>query len=365
MKLHDAERPHFCIVLLTGLGDVVNGLPLVNAIRDARPNARITWVAEPVPAAMIANHASIDRVVVYRRSDGLRGLLALWRDIHSGEKIDVTLNLNVYFKSVWPTMFSGAGRRIGFGKDRAFEGVWLFSNEHIPAVPRSHTAEMFLEFARHLDIPASKPEWRIEFSDLEISERAEFFDRLGSRPAATIVPASATHKKDWLSDRWATVADALERDFGFEVVIAGGPGDREQGIAREIVKLSKAHIHWAMSDSVRRLAWILSGSSLVIAPDTGPVHIARALSVPVIGLYGHTNPWRVGPWRGFQDLWIDNYTEPGQSGDPSNRSPKWDRMRTITTQQVLGKIQIAVENYGVMSRGLTVKRAGENKTNAI
>ena len=345
----ETNKPHFCIVLLTGLGDVVNGLPLVNAIRDAYPHARLTWVAEPMPAGMLHGHSSIDRVVVYRRRDGIRGLTALWRDMRGGEKPDVTLNLNVYFKSAWPTLFSRAKRRIGFGRDRAFEGVWLFSNERLPAARRSHTADMFREFATYLDIPLTNPEWRIRFTESEQQARSEFFRSVGDRPVVTVVPASATPKKDWITERWAAVADALERDFGFTVVVAGGPGAREQQIARDIVNLSSARIHWGMTDSVRRLSSIISGSRLVIAPDTGPVHIARALDVPVIGLYGHTTPWRVGPWRAFEDLWIDNYTEPGESPDPSNRSPKWDRMPTISVNQVLEKVQHAIERYGIKS----------------
>jgi heptosyltransferase I len=364
MPAREADRPHFCIVLLTGLGDVVNGLPLANAIRDAHPRARITWVAEPVPASMLSGHPSIDRIVTYRRRDGVRGLLPLWRDLRAGEKIDTTLNLNVYFKSAWPTVFSLAPRRIGFGRDRAFEGVWLFSSDRLPAVKRSHTADMFLEFARHLDIPVGEPEWRIRFTDSELTERARFFENLGSRPVVTIVPASASHKKDWLAERWAAVADSLDRDFGFQAMLAGGPGNREQTIGREIVRLSNAQIHWAMSDSVRRLAWLLSGSSLVIAPDTGPVHIARALNVPVIGLYGHTNPWRVGPWRAFHDLWVDNYTEPGEPPDASNRRPKWDRMSSITVEQVLAKVQLAADRYDVRTIRSTVQSLSEKAIDA-
>lgn len=343
----DHDVPHFCIVLLTGIGDVVNGLPLANAVRDAYPRSRITWIVEPVPSAVLEGHPSIDRIVKFRRRDGMRGLAPLWRDLRAGEKIDITLNLNVYFKSTWPTLFSRAPRRIGFGRDRAFEGVWLSSNERLPAAPRAHTADMFLEFAHHLEIPLSEPEWRIAFTGSEIRDRTRFFDELEARPVATIVPASASYKKDWLAERWAGVADALERDFGFTVVIAGGPGAREEEIAREVVARSSASIRWAMSDSVRRLMGIISGSSLVLAPDTGPVHIARALGVPVIGLFGHTNPWRVGPWRAFEDLWVDNYTEPGELPDASNRSPRWNRMPTITVDQVLEKVQRAVDNYHV------------------
>ncbi len=87
--------PHICIVLLTGLGDVVHGLPLVNAIRDANPGVKITWIAEPMPASFLAGHPSIDTLVVYRRNDGARGIRQLRADLSDGDPIDITLNLNV------------------------------------------------------------------------------------------------------------------------------------------------------------------------------------------------------------------------------------------------------------------------------
>lgn len=344
------DNPHFCIVLLTGLGDVVNGLPLVNAIRDAYPRARITWVAEPVPASILEGHHAIDEIIVYRRREGARGLRVLRRNLRSVPSIDITLNLNIYIKSIWPTWFSGARRKIGFGKDRAFDGVWLFSNEKIPPRPRGHNVDMFLEFAEYLNVPVGNPEYALEFSYRERMEQAAYFDTMTGKPVATIIPATATHKKDWIPERWARVADSLEHDLGFEVLIAGGPGEREQSIARDIVERSSASIRWAMTDSVRRLAWTIDGSSLVIAPDTGPVHIARALEVPVIGLFAHTNPWRVGPWRAYHDLWIDNYTEPGAAPDSSNRTPKWESMPTITVEQVLEKVATAVDKYNVTRR---------------
>jgi len=344
---HPADSPHLCIVLLTGLGDVVHGLPLVNAIRDANPHARITWIAEPMPASFLAGHPAIDRLVVYRRSEGLSGVRQLRRDLREGDPIDVTLNLNVYLKSIWPTLLSRAPRRIGFDRRRSFEGVWLASNEKLKPLPRAHTADMFLEFAAHLNVPVTNTEWRIRFSPEERKEQTDFFAKFDGRPVATIIPASATIKKDWVTERWARVATALEQDFGFSVVVAGGPGEREQAAAREIADRSAARVKWAMTDSVRRLAWTVGASNLVLAPDTGPVHIARALEVPVIGLYGHTNPWRVGPWRAYQDLWIDHYTDDGDTPDISDRRPKWERMPTITVDEVLIKVAHAVDKYGV------------------
>lgn len=348
------EKPrHICVVLLTGLGDVVHGLPLVNALRDDNPNLRITWVVEPMPAGILQSHPSIDRIVVYRRSEGLRGIRQLAADLKNGPAIDTTLNLNVYFKSIWPTLLSRAPRRIGFDRARAFEGVWLTANEHLAESPRAHTADMFLEFATHLGVRVPEPDWRIAFSAKERADQREFFGRFSGRPVATIIPASASIKKDWITPRWVQVADALEHDFGFQVVIAGGPGQREQAIARNIQSHATVPIELAMGDSVRRLAWIVGGSNLVVAPDTGPVHIARALHVPVIGLYGHTNPWRVGPWRAYHDLWVDRYTEPDENPDPSNRTPKWNRMPTISTADVIDRIRVAVDRYSAKQSRIT------------
>jgi len=334
------------IVLLSGLGDVVHGLPLVNAIKDASPETHITWVVEPMPAGILAGHKSVDRIVVFRRRDGFNGIIRLRNDLGSGPSPDLTLNLNVYTKSVWPTILRRSPRRIGFGRERSFEGVHLASNEHLPPQKWAHTADMFMEFAEYLSVPVGDREWRIRFSDDELREQAEFFTRFGNRPVATIIPASASIKKDWLPERWVEVANSLERDFGFRVVIAGGPGERERSIAQQIVEHSSAKIEMAMGDSVRRLAWIVAGSNLLIAPDTGPVHIARALGVPVVGIYGHTNPWRVGPWRAYSDLWVDHYTPKDSEPDPSNRTPKWHVMPTIEAAEVIERISIAVERYG-------------------
>ena len=299
-----------------------------------------------MPAPLLRGHPSIDEVIVYPRSDGLAGVRKLRNRLRGVAPIDTTINFNVYFKSVWPTLLSRAPRRIGFDRSRAFEGVWLAANERIAPNKRAHTADMFIEFATHFGTQVSEPEWRLNFTGEELSDQTGFFRRFEGKPVATVIPASASHKKDWLPARWAEVVDSLASDFGYQVVMAGGPGEREQAIGREIIAAVSTPVEWAMGDSVRRLAWILGGSSVVVAPDTGPVHIARSLHTPVIGIYGHTNPWRVGPWRAFDDLWVDHYTDAAVGPDPSNRTPKWDVMPTITSREVLERVQHAVSIYG-------------------
>ncbi len=332
---------HVCIVLLTGLGDVIHGLPLVNALRDHDPRRRITWVVEPMPSAALCHHPSVDEVVVYRKQDGLRGLRDLRRDL-AGRGIDLTLNLNVYVKSAWPTLLSRAPHRLGFGRDRAREGTWLAANHHLPRAPRRHTQDLFFEFLEHLGVPTpDPPEWRIRFTPEERRAQAAFFAPLRDRPVVAVVPASAQASKDWFADRYAAVVDVLEHDFGWRTMLVGGPGAREQGIAREVSARARAAPVWALGDSVRRLMWLVDGADLVIAPDTGPVHIARALGVPVVGLYGHTNPWRVGPYRAWEDLWVDRYTDPGAAPDPADATARLGRMERITVDDVLERLERA------------------------
>lgn len=340
------SEPRVCVVLLTGLGDVVHGLPVANAIRRTWPGAHITWVAEPAPSYVIRPHEAVDDVVVYHKSQGIAGVRRLWQDLRN-RTFDITLNLNVYAKSVWPTLFFGAPRRIGFNRQRAFEGVWLTSNDHLADRPRAHTQDMFLEFLEKLGVPADPVEWRISFTAEEQRLQHEFFQPLRDRPIVSVVPASANVKKDWPAKYAAALVDALERDFGFRVVLVGGPGERETRTAREISAGASTKPVWAMGDGVRRMMWMIAGSDLVIAPDTGPVHVARACGVPVIGLYGHTNPWRVGPWRKYEDLWIDHYTERGAAPDAANATPKLGRMETITVREVLESVERAIDVYRV------------------
>lgn len=334
-----------CIVLLSGIGDVVHGLPLALDLKALDPAHEVTWVAEPAPAEVLRHHGAVDRIVVYRTRDGLSGLRAL-RAAMADVRADLTLNVQRYFKSVWPTMLSRAGTRVGLPPSKTRDGVRLFSTHVLAEGPWKHSQDLFLDFRWALGVPRDAPvRWDLAFSDAEVSERAAFFGAFDGRPVASLVVGSANAKKDWPPERYAELAGALASDFGFRVLLLGGPSERERRAADVI--LSRAHPRPTdeLGDSVRRLMGRLAGSALVVAPDTGPLHLAHALDVPVIGLFAHTNPWRVGPWRRFHDLVVDRYTEPGAEPDPAAYLPRDDRMDTITVADVLEKVEVARSTY--------------------
>jgi len=100
----------------------------------------------------------------------------------------------------------------------------------------------------------------------------------------------------------------------------------------------------ARGGGLRRLLWLLDGSALVVSPDTGPLHMARAMEVPVVGLFGFTNPKRSGPYRRFTELIVDGYARfPGEDYRVSmDRRP--GGMGRITTGMVMEKVELALRS---------------------
>ncbi len=333
------------IVCLGGIGDAVHALPIATAIRRARPDVRIVWVAEPVPADLVEYHPAVDERVVFRPDDGFRGVAKLRRRL-SGATCDVTLNLRFYGKSIFPTLFLGSPVRIGLPPSKTRDGVSLFHTHHLPEGPWKHVQALYLDFLDFIGVPREPVEWGLALSPGERTEQGAFFEPFRDTPVVGLVLASAQARKDWEPGRYAALANALVADLGYAVVLVGGPGRREREAAETVTREASVPVVSGLADSVRRLLWTLGGCDLVVSPDTGPLHIAHALGIPVIGLFGHTNPWRVGPYRDYHDLVIDRYTEPGAEPDPTLVEPRRGRIGTITVDDVLDRVEVARTRYG-------------------
>lgn len=342
--LRDTDR-RIGIVLLTGIGDVVHGLPVANALKDLDPTREIVWVAEPGCAEVVTHHPSVDRVVTYRR-DGLAGLRRLLVDMR-GLRSDLALNMQRYIKSAPPLLLFRAPRRLGMAPSRTRDGIRFLHTQTTPEGPWRHTQDLFLEFLDVLGVPRPEPpEWRIGFTPEEDQDARAFFAPFENRPVAAVVVASAHPAKEWPAPSYVPLVEGLTGDLGFDVMLIGGPDPREVERAHWIAAQARTPVTLALEDSVRRLMWRIRGSDLVVSPDSGPLHLAHALDVPVVGLFGHTNPARVGPYRRFRDLTLDRYTEPGADPDPSAYEPRAGRMELITPEDVLEAAERARERYG-------------------
>lgn len=334
-----------CIVMLSAIGDAVHVLPVANALKRSWPETRITWVIQPVPHLLVRNHPAIDDFVIFRRSRGLHawmGFAAFAREVRE-RRFDLLLGLQVYFKAGVLTALAPAAVKVGFDRARARDAQWLFTDRRIPPHTPQHVQDQYFEFVRYLGIDPEPVTWGLTLSDAEREAQADFMGSLGA-PACAVVVGTSKPRKNWTAEGYARVLEEIERAHGLRPVLIGGPSAVERRVADEILARTAARAVDALGDDLRKLVWILQGSAFAISPDTGPLHISRALETPVVGLYGYTNPKRTGPYRLYQDLVVDGYAEyPGEEY-PLTHAYR-DGMRRITVDAVLEKVALAMERY--------------------
>ena len=341
------DRPRtVCIVMLSAIGDTVHVLPVANALKRAWPEVHISWIIQSVPGALVDGHPAIDELLIYRRQ---RGGGRTWTNfaelgyLVKERSFDLVLALQVYLKAGIITGLLSARTKLGFDMARARDLNWLFTNTRIPPHPPQHVQEQYLEFVRHLGVDPEPLEWGIHITDREREEQASFFNEL-DKPVCSVVVATSKARKNWTAEGYARVLEELEFVHGLQPVLIGGPSPIERDMANRVVTLTRAHPIDALGDNLRRLTYILDGSALTVSPDTGPLHISRALETPVVGLYGYTNPKRTGPFRRFYDLVVDGYAEfPGE--DYPISMVYRDGMKRITTEMVLEKLDFALQHY--------------------
>jgi heptosyltransferase I len=335
------------IVMLSALGDAVHVLPVANALRRTWPDTRITWIIQPVPHMLVRDHPAIDEFVPFQRRRGPDAWKSYTELIERfrGRKFDLLLALQVYLKAGLITAVVPAAMKLGFDRVRARDMNFLFTTHRIPKRPVGHVQDQYFEFLEYLGVDPSPVEWKLDLTEQERLAQREFFARF-ERPTCAVVVATSKPRKNWMPERYARLLEHLEGDFGLQPIIVGGPAGVEREAAARVLAETRAKtVVNALGDDVRRLLWLLDGSRLVISPDTGPLHMARALDVPVVGLYGATNPKRYGPYRRFGDLVVDGYARFSGEEYPVSMKHRPDGMSRITVEAVREKVGRAIERY--------------------
>ncbi len=334
-----------CIVMLSALGDAVHVLPVANAMKRAWPGCRITWIVQSVPYRLVAGHPAIDDFVVFERRRGV----GAWRSFAEagralrGRRFDLLLGLQVYLKAGLLTGLADARVKLGFDRARARDLQWVFTNRRVPARGPQHVQDQYFEFLEYLGIDAHPVEWGLRPTEAEARAQRDFFGRLGRRTCAVVVGTSKP-EKNWTVEQYTETLDAIGERHGLLPVIVGGPSSLEREAAHRIRATMEGDSVEALADDPRRLLWLLDGSALVISPDTGPLHVARALGKPVVGLYGYTNPKRTGPYRAFGDLVVDGYAQYDGEDYPVSGTYR-DGMKRVTVERVLEKVDLAMRRY--------------------
>jgi lipopolysaccharide heptosyltransferase I len=283
------------IIKPSAIGDVVHTLPVLALLRRRWPGAKISWLVTPACAGLLEGHPMIDEIILFER----KRLGGMWKNPRLAlelrgftrglreRKFDLVLDLQGLFRSGWLGRKTRAPVRVGFRNAREF--AWLFYTQRVPIeTMEQHAIDRYLKLARFIGCDAGPVEFPFATSD---ADRAHVGGLLGdSSPYAVILPGTNWPTKRWPVEKFAGLVGPLRDRFGLRTVLAGGAD------AAEMAPAIPGAISVAGKTTLKQLTALLERAAVVVANDSGPMHIASALGRPLVTAFGPTNPVRTGPF---------------------------------------------------------------------
>ena len=280
------------------VGDAVMSIPALGAIRKRWPAAEIVILARPWVADLYRGQGYADRILVYDNQAQHKGLLGRERLARSlrREKFDAAVLFQNAFDAAWLAWRAGIPERIGYGR----HGRSWFLTQAI-AVPRKgqapdHEVYDHLELLRRAGWLERLPridEISIAVSDEDRRKAQERFSAAGLRKNALRIAlasgAAYGAAKCWEPERYAELGDRLIREFDADVILFGAPQERETA-ARIAGAMRNRAFNLVGATPIGELPALLSACRLFIGNDSGAMHVAGAVGIPVIGIFGPTDP---------------------------------------------------------------------------
>lgn len=277
------------IVRLSALGDVILLVPTVRVLQRRWPDVEITWITSN-PSARILWGLSGVEIKLIDKPKLPADYWRLWRTFES-YRFDVLLCMQASLRTnlIYPLI--AATRKIGFDNKRGRDGHRWFVREQID-YREEHLLDGFLGFARYLGADDCRWEWNLA---LEPKHHDFANENLGKGCWVAINPSASKAERNWCTGRFVELVTRIKTRWGLNVVLTGGPTMNEVGVARVIARRADV-LDLVGKTSPKQLAAVLQRVLALIAPDTGPIHIAVAQQTPVVGLYAIARPELSGPY---------------------------------------------------------------------
>jgi lipopolysaccharide heptosyltransferase I len=329
------EFREILVIKPSSLGDIIDALPAVGAIRRHFPSARISWLVKSEWAAVLTGHPAIDEVIAVPFRWG-----AIFQLIRAVRKrpFDLVVDLQGLLRSALLGYATGASVRIGFAAAR--EGAPRFYTNRV-SIPEGvvHAVDRYRRVAKTLGCDVETIGFDIP-SSVEIARNT---DRLltgeglsGSAPFVLIHPTARWESKKWEPARFSELADGLAREKKLPIVFVGSKGEKEE-IDLILGKMKQPAINVAGKTTLPELAELIRRAAFFICNDSGPMHLAAAVGTPVVALFGPTDPRKIGPY-GTGHTVIRK--EVGCSGCSRNRCVRGNEcMKAISVDEVVQAIE--------------------------
>ncbi len=344
MKLDLSTKRSLCVLRLSAIGDVCHAVAAVQAVQKRYPRLEITWIIGKVEYQLVKHLADI-QFVIFDKSQGWRNFRDL-KNTLAAQRFDVLLHMQVALRASIASMMIKADIKVGFDKARAREGQWLFTNHKIKPQRQPHVLDGFMGFAETVGVEDIKPRWDIPIppADLEWAKAQLTRDRV-----FVICAAASKAERNWRPERYAQVADYMAQR-GCQVLLCGGPAQIERNLAHSIVNKAKHRLtNLVGKSSLLQLLAILKQADLLLAPDTGPAHMATTQGTPVVGLYAHSNPGRTGPYNSLDHVVsvYDEVIKAQVEGDIAwgTRAKGGKLMAKISVEDVKMRLDSAIQRY--------------------
>jgi heptosyltransferase I len=307
-----------CLLRLSAIGDTCHALAALRAFQAAWPDTRFTWIIGKLEAKLMTSILPEVEFITFDKSATFTELWRL-RRLLRGRRFDLLLDLQLALRASLVSSLVAAPIKLGFDRPRARELQWWFTNARIAPAAAEHVLDSFMGFVRACGIEPAAPRW-----DLNLPSEALDYARsivTDSRPTLLISPCSSHRARNWSAERYAAVADYAAAAHGMRVVLVGGRSAIETQFGASITAAARAGVlNKIGKDTLPQLLALLSVSTALLSPDSGPAHMATMVGLPVIGLYAATNPARAGPYYSRQ--WcVDKYDAAAQKylGKPASQ----------------------------------------------
>jgi heptosyltransferase-2 len=284
------------------IGDAVMSVPAIEALHARFPNCEIVLVSKPWVSEIYWNHPAVSRQIVYDAEGEHRGARGLWKLVQQlrSERFDAAILLQNAFQAAWMAWCAGIPLRIGYARDG--RSSLLSEAFEVPArASYGHEAYYYLQLLFRsglIEKPQTVEEVHLHLAEAErrwALKQLQTVGLSGRRFLIGICPgASFGAAKRWLPDRYANLADRLIDALGADVLIFGS---RAETPLADAVARAMAHtpVLVAGKTTLREFMALLARCHLVVTNDSGPMHLAAALGLPLLAIFGSTNERATGP----------------------------------------------------------------------
>jgi heptosyltransferase-2 len=277
------------------VGDSVLAIPAMKAVRARFPDAEITLLVRPWVAGLFSSAPFVDKVWAEEKPAGLADWIRITRQMRTLE-FDLALLLPNSFESALMMFLGRVPQRVGYATDGR---QWMLTNPVTAKAKSGHQVNYYMDLAKVLSAKTDRPSIEIEATTQERENARALLATegiaRGSRFLVLNPGAAYGSAKRWHEDRFADVADKLAAELDLQVAIIGSEAERP--IATEIrFRLKRKTALLSGRTSLETLIGVLAESSLMITNDSGPMHIAAALGVPTVAIFGSTDETVTGPY---------------------------------------------------------------------